>query len=137
VKHWYGRGAAAWLLWPVSLLFRIAVAVRRILYKLRLLPSVHPGIPVIVVGNLTAGGSGKTPLVIWIAEYLKRKGWTPAVVSRARYVRHKIRPFLATNDEFRIRVTPGGDPEDPAPVYVVLRARGGTEMLPEKEQETG
>src|SRR5258707_765581 len=54
----------------------------------------------------------------------------PAVVSRARYVRHKIRPFLATNDEFRIRVTPGGDPENPAPVYVVLRARGGTTSPP-------
>jgi hypothetical protein len=54
----------------------------------------------------------------------------PAVVSHARYVRHKIRPLLATDDEFRIRVTPGGDPKDPAPVYVVLRARGGTTRPP-------
>src|SRR5439155_14608638 len=52
------------------------------MYWLRLAPSSHPGIAVIVVGNLTAGGSGKTPLVIWIAEYLKRKGWKPAIVSR-------------------------------------------------------
>ena len=42
----------------------------------------HPGIPVIVVGNLTVGGSGKTPLVIWIAEFLKAKGWSPGIVSR-------------------------------------------------------
>ena len=82
MRYWYRRGLLAWLLWPASVLFGIAVAVRRVLYTLRLLPSAHPGIPVIVVGNLTAGGSGKTPLVIWIAEYLKKKGWSPAIVSR-------------------------------------------------------
>jgi tetraacyldisaccharide 4'-kinase len=82
VRYWYHRGLLAWLLWPASVLFGIVVALRRVLYKLRLLPSAHPGIPVIVVGNLTAGGSGKTPLTIWIAEYLKRKGWSPAIVSR-------------------------------------------------------
>lgn len=82
MRHWYRRSLVAWLLWPVSLAFRVAVAIRRALYALRLLPSAHPGIPVIVVGNLVAGGSGKTPLVIWIAEHLKRHGWTPAIVSR-------------------------------------------------------
>jgi len=44
--------------------------------------SSHPGIPVIVVGNITVGGSGKTPLVIWIAELLRSKGWHPAIISR-------------------------------------------------------
>jgi len=63
-------------------LFRAGVALRRILYFLRILKSAHPGIPVIVVGNLTVGGSGKTPLVIWIAEFLKSKGWSPGIVSR-------------------------------------------------------
>jgi tetraacyldisaccharide 4'-kinase len=79
---WYRRGAIAWLLWPVSLAFGLVVLFRRILYKLRILSSRHPGIPVIVVGNVTVGGSGKTPLVIWIAEFLKAKGWSPAIVSR-------------------------------------------------------
>jgi tetraacyldisaccharide 4'-kinase len=82
VKFWYRRGLLPWLLWPVSIVFRIAVAMRRILYFLRVLKSTHPGIPVIVVGNLTVGGSGKTPLVIWIAEFLKSKGWSPGIVSR-------------------------------------------------------
>src|SRR5687767_2574275 len=49
---------------------------------LRIFKSRHPGIPVIVVGNLSVGGTGKTPLVIWIAEWLKSKGWSPAIVSR-------------------------------------------------------
>ena len=82
MKFWTRRGAIAWLLWPVGLLFLVAVCVRRLLYILRILKSSHPGIPVIVVGNLTVGGSGKTPLVIWIAEFLKSKGWSPGIVSR-------------------------------------------------------
>jgi tetraacyldisaccharide 4'-kinase len=82
VKFWYRRGLLAWLLWPVSVFFRIAVFWRRMLYALRLRKSVHPGIPVIVVGNLTVGGSGKTPLVIWIAEFLRGEGWSPGIVAR-------------------------------------------------------
>jgi tetraacyldisaccharide 4'-kinase len=82
VKFWYRRGLLSWLLWPLSVLFRAGVALRRALYFLRLFKSTHPGIPVIVVGNLTVGGSGKTPLVIWIAEFLKSKGWAPGIVSR-------------------------------------------------------
>jgi tetraacyldisaccharide 4'-kinase len=72
----------AWLLWPASVVFGFLVFVRRVLYRVRILRSSHPGIPVIVVGNLTAGGTGKTPLVLWIAELLKRQGWSPAIVSR-------------------------------------------------------
>jgi tetraacyldisaccharide 4'-kinase len=82
VKFWYRRGAVAWLLWPASLIFLIGVCIRRVLYMLRIFKSRHPGIPVIVVGNLGVGGTGKTPLVIWIAELLKGKGWSPAIVSR-------------------------------------------------------
>jgi len=70
------------LLLPASLVFLAAVCMRRLLYLLRIFKSVHPGIPVIVVGNLTVGGSGKTPLAIWIAELLKRHGWSPGIVSR-------------------------------------------------------
>jgi tetraacyldisaccharide 4'-kinase len=82
VRHWASRGAIAWLLWPASLMFAVVVRVRRIFYKLKILGSTHPGIPVIVVGNLTAGGSGKTPLVLRIAEILKEHGWKPGIVSR-------------------------------------------------------
>jgi len=82
VKHWYRRAALARLLWPASLAFGFVVSIRRLLYRARLLKSAHPGIPVIVVGNLVAGGSGKTPLALWIAELLRSKGWSPAIVSR-------------------------------------------------------
>ena len=95
MRHWHRRGALAWLLWPASLAFGILVRVRRALYRLRILKSVHPGIPVIVVGNLTAGGAGKTPLVLWIAEFLKRSGWSPAIVSRG-YGANVTAPRAAT-----------------------------------------
>jgi tetraacyldisaccharide 4'-kinase len=82
VRHWTSRGAIAWLLWPASLLFAVVVRVRRALYKLKIFGSTHPGIPVIIVGNLSAGGSGKTPLVLRIAEILREHGWKPGIVSR-------------------------------------------------------
>jgi tetraacyldisaccharide 4'-kinase len=82
VRHWTSRGAIAWLLWPVSLVFAVVVWFRRIFYKLRIFGSTHPGIPVIVVGNLSAGGSGKTPLVLRIAEILREHHWKPGIVSR-------------------------------------------------------
>ena len=95
MKHWTRRGPLAWLLWPASLAFRVLSGFRRTLYRIRLLKSEHPGIPVIVVGNVTVGGSGKTPLVIWIAEHLKKKGWTPGIVSRG-YGGASDRPRAAT-----------------------------------------
>ena len=82
MKHWSRRGAVAWLLWPASLLFGIAVFCRRLFFKLHLFSSHKAGIPVIVVGNLVAGGSGKTPLVLWIVELLKEHRWKPGIVSR-------------------------------------------------------
>jgi tetraacyldisaccharide 4'-kinase len=62
--------------------FRALVFLRRAGYALRLLRSTRAGVPVIAIGNLTVGGSGKTPLAIHVAELLKGKGWSPAIVSR-------------------------------------------------------
>jgi tetraacyldisaccharide 4'-kinase len=102
VGHWGRRGALAWLLWPASLLFGLVVLARRLLFSLRVLKSAHPGIPVIVVGNVTAGGSGKTPLTLWIAEFLRSKGWHPGIVSRgygARATSPRAATIASTPDE--------------------------------------
>ena len=82
MKHWSRRGAIAWLLWPASLVFGLAVFFRHLFFRLHLFKSHAAGIPVIVVGNLTAGGSGKTPLVLRIVELLREHGWKPGIVSR-------------------------------------------------------
>ncbi len=83
-KLWYQpRWAwAAWLLAPLALLFAIVSGLRRGAYRVGLLRSLDPGAPVIVVGNLTVGGSGKTPLIIWLARELQRRGHRVGVVSR-------------------------------------------------------
>lgn len=80
--HWQSRTLVARLLWPASVAFRALVFLRRSAYRLRLLPSHRAGIPVVVVGNVVAGGSGKTPLVLWVARFLARHGWRPGIVSR-------------------------------------------------------
>lgn len=105
----------AWLLWPASVVFGLLVFARRLLYRVRILGSSHPGIPVIVVGNLTAGGSGKTPLVLWIAEFLKGKGWSPAIVSRG-YGGAADAPRAATI---------ASEPEEVGDEPVVLARRSG------------
>ena len=67
---------------PVSWLFGCVVALRRALYRLRLIPSFRLPVPVVVVGNLTVGGSGKTPLVLWLVARLREQGRHPGIISR-------------------------------------------------------
>ena len=80
--HWYRRTWLSRALWPASVVFGALVRLRRLLFRLRVLPSHAAGIPVIAVGNLTVGGAGKTPLALWLAEWLAARGWSPAIVSR-------------------------------------------------------
>ena len=79
---WQTRGLAAVLLLPLAGLFALAVNLRRLAYRLGWLPSVRLPVPVLVVGNITAGGSGKTPLVLYLAQELARHGWQPGLISR-------------------------------------------------------
>ena len=81
-RTWRQRGLLAWLLWPLSLLMGGAVALRRALYRTGVLRAEHPGVPVVVVGNVVAGGAGKTPVVMAVVRYLQAQGWHPGVVSR-------------------------------------------------------
>lgn len=79
---WTRRGVSAILLLPLACVFRAVAALRRMAYR-RGWFAVHAvGVPVIVVGNITAGGSGKTPFVIWLVEWLRAQGYRPGVVSR-------------------------------------------------------
>jgi tetraacyldisaccharide 4'-kinase len=79
---WYGHGRGAWLLLPLSGLYWLAVSLRRSLYAAGILRREHVPVPVIVVGNLTAGGTGKTPVCIWLAQALQARGFAPGIVSR-------------------------------------------------------
>jgi tetraacyldisaccharide 4'-kinase len=81
-EHWYRGSLWLWLLWPVSALFCLLVMLRRLFFRTGVLRSVRLPVPVIVVGNITVGGSGKTPLVLWLAEYLREQGYKPGLISR-------------------------------------------------------
>jgi tetraacyldisaccharide 4'-kinase len=78
---WQSRFPAA-LLWPLALLFRVLVACRRWAYRRGLLRTETLPVPVVVIGNLTAGGAGKTPTTQFLAQALRRMGWQVGIVSR-------------------------------------------------------
>lgn len=81
---WYERHLAIplWPLLPVSWAFGVLAALRRWLYRRGVLRSCRLPVPVVVVGNLTVGGSGKTPLVLWLVRCLREHGWHPGIISR-------------------------------------------------------
>ncbi len=79
---WQVRGMSAVLLLPIALLFALAVNLRRLAYRLGWASSVKLPVPVVVIGNITAGGSGKTPLALYLLQELSGRGWRPGIVSR-------------------------------------------------------
>jgi tetraacyldisaccharide 4'-kinase len=79
---WYGRSPLAWPLLPVSWLYRAFTGVRRAAYATGLLGVFDPGVPLVIVGNISVGGTGKTPLVIWLARFFKERGFRPGIVAR-------------------------------------------------------
>ena len=90
---WYGRAAGAALLRPLSWLYAASVGVRRAAYATRLLPVAKLAVPVIVAGNLTVGGTGKTPFVVWLVGQLAAAGRRPGVIARG-YGRRSEAPRL-------------------------------------------
>jgi len=81
-SYWYGRRALTVFLIPFSWLYCLVVFLRRKAYKTGLFNITNFDIPVVVVGNITVGGTGKTPVVIWLANFLRKAGYFPAIVSR-------------------------------------------------------
>ncbi len=79
---WLHRGPLACLLWPLSLLYGLLSALHRALYRFGLKTSHRVGVPVVVVGNVIAGGAGKTPVVMALVRHLRERGWQVGVVSR-------------------------------------------------------
>jgi tetraacyldisaccharide 4'-kinase len=79
---WLRRGALARLLWPLSLLSRALVALRRRLYRSGRLKSQRLTVPVVVIGNVIAGGAGKTPVLLALLAHLRGRGLRAGVISR-------------------------------------------------------
>lgn len=81
-RCWQGQGGACLLLAPLALLFQVLAVLRRHAYRSGLLRSWRLPVPVIVIGNLSVGGSGKTPLTLRLAQWLAELGYHPGIISR-------------------------------------------------------
>ena len=81
-RVWYEGGSAYRLLLPLSGLYWLLIGLRRWLYRFGILDTQRAVVPVIVVGNITTGGTGKTPVTVWLARELRARGFSPGIVSR-------------------------------------------------------
>jgi len=104
LRAWKNKNSFFYLvLIPLSWLFSAIIALRRKAYQAGLLSSYALAVPVIVVGNINMGGSGKTPIVIWLVEQLRKNGYTPGVISRGYGVNH-IKPMHVLSDSAATQV---------------------------------
>ena len=117
-RVWYGRSLFAkicsWLLRPFSWLFASIAALRRWGFRTGLLRTVRVGRPVVVVGNITVGGTGKTPFAIWLVQVLRERGYKPGVVTRGYGGKAANWPY---------QVTPDSDPLEVGDEAVLLAQR--------------
>ncbi|MBU3556812.1 tetraacyldisaccharide 4'-kinase [Polynucleobacter sp. Ross1-W9] len=81
-KFWERRGPTSLLLWPLSWVYGLVVRVRKLIQDTGLVKLKPAPVPVIIVGNIRVGGTGKTPIVIALAERLQQLGWRPGIISR-------------------------------------------------------
>ena len=109
-RVWQRRGPVACLLWPLSLAYGALAALHRA--RSRRAACKLP-VPVIVVGNVVAGGAGKTPVTLAVAEHLKARGWRPGIVSRG---------YGRSGDDCR-EVAPDADPRAVGDEPLLLRRR--------------
>ena len=136
-RHWSRLSARSALLLPLSWLYWLAVTLRRLAFRLGWAKVERIGVPVVVIGNVTVGGTGKTPLTIWLVLYLMTQGWRPGVVSRgyggSAADERVCEPVSAHSDPARV----GDEPvliaqRTPAPVWVgVDRAFAARALLRE------
>lgn len=97
-NSWYERNRMLWLAAPVSMLMYLMWTGRSVLYKLRLKRSWQLPAPVVVIGNLTVGGTGKTPFVAWMARHLMERGLKVGIISRGYGGKSRWYPLLVEPD---------------------------------------
>ena len=95
---WERRGPTSLLLWPLSVLFGQLLRLRKLLDELDPTGKKTARVPIIIVGNIRVGGTGKTPIVISLAERLSELGWHPGIISRGYGADTQTAPMLVTSD---------------------------------------
>jgi tetraacyldisaccharide 4'-kinase len=111
---WYGKSPLRYALWPVSAVYRGLARLRRTAYRRGWRPTIEVPVPVIVVGNVSVGGTGKTPFVIWLADQLKQRGRKVGIVTRG---------YRGKGTEWPRAVAADSDPEQVGDEPVLLARR--------------
>ena len=112
--YWYHKHPLVMLLVPLSWLFCMVSMLRRKAYQAHLLKVTRLPVPVIIVGNISVGGTGKTPLVVWLVDFLKQAGYKPAIISRG---------YGGGAQQWPQRVTPDSDAASVGDEAVLLARR--------------
>lgn len=129
-RRWYGKPGGAHALWlllsaPLEMMYRAIAALRRHGYRAGWLRSWRAPVPVIVVGNITVGGTGKTPLTIALCETLLRAGYKPGVISRGYGAHPPALPYRVRGDDSAERC---GD----EPLLIARRTRCAVVIAPRR-----
>lgn len=134
--HWYSKNFKSTMWLPISWLLQIIARFRRIFYSIKntLWPWPHLKYPVIIVGNISVGGTGKTPMVLWLVNLLKNNGYTPGIVSRGYGGEITKQPRLVNVNEARAASVYGDEPvllarRSRVPVMVGLNRRKAARLL--------
>ena len=97
-QFWERRGPTSLLLWPLSWLYGCILKIRKLIQDLDLFKAKPAPVPIIIVGNIRVGGTGKTPIVIALAEQLSQLGWKPGIISRGYGSSSQTSPLLVKSD---------------------------------------
>lgn len=119
-RIWYEGGSLYWVLLPLSGIYWLLIGIRRFFYRIGLRRSYRASVPVIVVGNITAGGTGKTPVTIWLARELRERGFVPGIVSRG---------YGGSRSGTSMRVDAASDPREVGDEPVLIASRTGCPVV--------
>jgi len=114
-KVWYGGAKSGLILLPLSGVYWLILQCRALLYRLGVFRSFKAPVPLVIVGNITAGGTGKTPVVIWLVNQLRSRGHAPGIVSRG---------YGGSKSGTSMRVDPDSDAAVVGDEPVLLARRG-------------
>lgn len=117
---WYGKHKLQYALLPLSYLYRAIVSTRQLAFRLHVLKTERFAVPIIIIGNLTVGGTGKTPVVIALVRWLQANGFRPGVVSRGYKGKAETWPQV---------VTPNSDPVLVGDEPVLIACKTGVPMV--------
>ena len=117
---WYKEMYISSALTPLSMLYDDVMRLRHFLYEKGIYKKTKLSVPVIIVGNITVGGTGKTPLTLWLARFLKEEGFKPGIISRGYGGNSEIWPLWVDHQS---------KPEQVGDEAVLMAKRSGCPMV--------